>query len=306
MKHRKNKNGGQRIVVFVGSPLETTDSSELKALGTQLRRNNIGLDIIGIGENDGNASGFQVLIDAANKDGNSRLLMVPAGVLPSEMLSASPIMMGELMEGGGGAGGAAGGAGGAGGGGGAGGAGRFAEYGGIDPSVDPEGAEAMRLSLEEARAAQSREEAAVTASSAPAPAGVVAAGSMAVDGDLTDEDALLQQALALSMNDGAPSAAASPPASSSSSSSSAAPSTPAPAPAPVSAPPAPSGAAAPAAGDAAFSNPEFIQSVLANMDGVDMDDPELQAAIAAALGGSTGAGGAEGKDGERKDGEEKK
>lgn len=40
MKHRKNKNGGQRIVVFAGSPVDAKPE-ELKALGALLRRNNV-------------------------------------------------------------------------------------------------------------------------------------------------------------------------------------------------------------------------------------------------------------------------
>lgn len=317
--------------MFVGSPVADASSaesnSELKALGTQLRRNNIALDLIGIGENENNAAAFQVLIDAANKDGNSRLMMVPAGVLPSEMLSTSPIMMGDLVDAGGAGVGGAGGAGGAGAGAAGGG---FANFGGIDPSMDPELAEAMRLSMEEARAAQQREEAVATAAStsstsssssaaAPAPSGgtggVVAANSMAVDGDLTDEDALLQQALALSMNEAnaassssssSATAATSTPASAAPAASPVAPGAPASAAAPSSSSSSSSSSAAPAAGGAAsgggFSNPDFIQSVLAGMEGVDMSDPELQAAIAAALGGS---GSGETKEGEKKDGEGK-
>lgn len=40
MKHRKNKNGGQRIVAFVGSPVGAAPE-EMKALGALLRRNNV-------------------------------------------------------------------------------------------------------------------------------------------------------------------------------------------------------------------------------------------------------------------------
>lgn len=40
LKHRRNKNGGQRIVVFVGSPIEVKDNV-LKKLGISLRRSNV-------------------------------------------------------------------------------------------------------------------------------------------------------------------------------------------------------------------------------------------------------------------------
>jgi 26S proteasome regulatory subunit N10 len=73
---------------------------------------------------------------------------VPPGVQPSDVLASSPIFQGE---GGGGGGGEGMGAGGEGGGGGGGGGDMFAEYGGIDPSLDPELAMVMRASAEEAR-----------------------------------------------------------------------------------------------------------------------------------------------------------
>ena len=94
LKHRRNKNGGQRIVVFVGSPIEVKDNV-LKKLGISLRRSNVGgwpwrpwdpqpsltavsaavrqisLDVIGLGEHESNSSKIQVLVDAANTDENN-------------------------------------------------------------------------------------------------------------------------------------------------------------------------------------------------------------------------------------------
>jgi len=40
LKHRQNKNGGQRIIVFVGSPLEEDEKSLVK-IGKQLKKNNV-------------------------------------------------------------------------------------------------------------------------------------------------------------------------------------------------------------------------------------------------------------------------
>jgi hypothetical protein len=79
----------------------------------------------------------------------SHLIAVPPGVSPANAIMSSPLMMGEF---GGGmgmdiGGGAQGGAGGAGAGG-----GQFAEYGGVDPALDPELAMVLRASAEEARA----------------------------------------------------------------------------------------------------------------------------------------------------------
>lgn len=49
LKHRKNKNGGQRIVVFVGSPIDD-DIEMLKKLGKLLKKNNVAVDVVVMGE----------------------------------------------------------------------------------------------------------------------------------------------------------------------------------------------------------------------------------------------------------------
>ena len=114
------------------------------------------------------------------------------------------------MGGGGGGGGMGRGGAGSGGGGG------FAEFGGVDPSMDPELAMALRVSMEEERARQERVAAAAAAASGggeeaktgdeadggvPAAAESTDATAFAADngGEMNDEDALLQQALAMSM-----------------------------------------------------------------------------------------------------------
>ncbi len=75
---------------------------------------------------------------------DSHLIVVPPGVAPSDALISSPIFQGDdgglaqamaASTGGGGDGG-----------------GQFAEYGGVNPDLDPELAMALRLSAEEARA----------------------------------------------------------------------------------------------------------------------------------------------------------
>jgi 26S proteasome regulatory subunit N10 len=106
LRHRKNKNGGQRIVLFVGSPTVDGTEAEYQSLGALARKNGVAVDIVAMGENDENASRLSALVTAANKEGNSHFLSVPAGVLPSDMLSSHPIMHGDNA--GGGAGPAAG------------------------------------------------------------------------------------------------------------------------------------------------------------------------------------------------------
>jgi len=224
LKHRRNKNGAQRIVVFVGSPLSSNvDSKALSKAGRMLKKNNVAIDIIAMGELDDNQDKLKELVDAANGNANNvdsdrmcHLVTIPAGVLPSDVLLSSPIVSGS------GGGSAVGG--------GAselnqisaGGGGGFADYGGVDPNMDPELAMALRVSMEEERARQER----LAASSSAAEETKQDTGSSSMDIDsnavntdaatsttvpvttvlsgddnveVADEDALLQQALAMSM-----------------------------------------------------------------------------------------------------------
>ena len=156
LKHRKNKNGGQRIVIFVGSPIQE-DIKTLEKIAKLLKKNSIAVDVIVMGEHEDIQEKLTAFVQAVNSNDNSHLVVVPPGVLPSDALISSPV----FQQGGGGGGDdgglaaamAASVAGGTGGGGGD----PFADYGGIDPSLDPELAMAIRISAEEARSqAQSR------------------------------------------------------------------------------------------------------------------------------------------------------
>eukprot|EP00536_Pseudo-nitzschia_multiseries_P004145 jgi/Psemu1/253335/estExt_Genewise1Plus.C_670093 len=238
LKHRKNKNGAQRIVLFIGSPLDGLDGRVLAKAGRQLKKNNVAIDVVAMGELEANEDKLKELVDAANgrasaEDGAERtcnLVTIPAGVLPSDVLASSPIIHG-------GTGGsafaasaaaAAAGVGSPGGGG----ADAFAEFGGVDPNMDPELAMALRVSMEEERArqerlaAQAQAEAAAGSSnedSKDAEMSDAAGGAVSSSGDagasssavpsamdlgLSEEEALLQQALAMSMNENEPPAAA--------------------------------------------------------------------------------------------------
>lgn len=215
LKHRRNKNGAQRIVLFVGSPLTCAETRSLVKAGKQLKKNNVFIDVIAMGELGENEPKLKELVDAANgssandegAERNCHLVTIPAGVLPSDVLITSPIFRGDAapMGMGGDMGGAAGGGGGGGGGGDA-----FAEYGGVDPNMDPELAMALRVSMEEERARQERVSAAAAEANQEEKSGddnddAAAAANNAesmegiTDGVENDEDALLQQALAMSM-----------------------------------------------------------------------------------------------------------
>jgi hypothetical protein len=59
LKHRRNKNGGQRVVVFVGSPIEA-DAKALVKVGKQLKKNGVAVDVISMGEIEENKDKLQV------------------------------------------------------------------------------------------------------------------------------------------------------------------------------------------------------------------------------------------------------
>ena len=203
LKHRPNKNGSQRIVLFVGSPVDA-EKKALQKAGRQLKKNNVAIDIVALGELEENETKLRELVDAANgrtDDGGERtchLVTIPAGVLPSDVLANSPI----LGAGGAFAGQAAVAMASGGGGGGDG----FADFGGVDPNMDPELAMALRISMEEERARQERAAAAANASGGDANMADAnnAASSSAAEAGLSEEEALLQQALAMSMNENEP------------------------------------------------------------------------------------------------------
>lgn len=115
-----------------------------------MKKNNTSIDIVAFGDlSDETLNKLQSFNEAVKGGDGSHLEVVPPGPnLLSDSIVASPILAGEGGSGGAGGGAGAGGAGGEGG-------GDF-EFG-IDPSVDPELALALRMSLEEDRARQERE-----------------------------------------------------------------------------------------------------------------------------------------------------
>jgi 26S proteasome regulatory subunit N10 len=222
LKHRRNKNGQQRIVLFVGSPLTHVDSKTLVKTGKTLKKNNVALDVVAMGELEENETKLRELVDAANGgagvDGGENtchLVTIPPGVLPSDVLVNSPIFHGGAADATSSAVDA--------------GAGAFAEFGGIDPNMDPELAMALRISMEEERARQERlardqqqppatgtdthptSDLVPSIESTDIPMDTTAGSTTAPpatgisfhphshDDDMGDEDALLQQALAMSM-----------------------------------------------------------------------------------------------------------
>ncbi|KAJ2999107.1 hypothetical protein NUW54_g6974 [Trametes sanguinea] len=70
LKHRSNKNLRQRIVVFVGSPLEGQGADEkyMVRLAKKLKKNNVAIDFIAFGDGieEGEHSILKTFVDNAN------------------------------------------------------------------------------------------------------------------------------------------------------------------------------------------------------------------------------------------------
>ncbi|KAG8986178.1 hypothetical protein FRB90_004176 [Tulasnella sp. 427] len=205
LKHRQNKNQRQRIIAFVGSPIKPkAEEKALVKLAKKLKKNNVAVDIVSFGSEDeieDNETTLRAFIEAVQSGENSHLVTVPAGAnLLSDSIVSSAILTGDSGVPGEFGGGEASGAGGQ----------NNFEFG-VDPSLDPELAMALRMSLEEEQAriaAQSAQNPAATGAASStltsipenaASAGAAVAAPNLMDQD--DEDEELAQALLLSQQD---------------------------------------------------------------------------------------------------------
>ncbi|KAI6033783.1 hypothetical protein BKA83DRAFT_686228 [Pisolithus microcarpus] len=152
LKHRENKNLRQRIIVFVGSPLQGAagDEREMVKLARKLKKNNVAMDLIvfGDGIEEGESSVLKAFIENVSSADNSHLVSVPPGSHLSDMIISSPVLAEDrgIPPGAVAAAGPST----------TSGTGDF-EFG-VDPNLDPELAMALRMSMEEERARQAAEE----------------------------------------------------------------------------------------------------------------------------------------------------
>jgi len=191
LKHRQNKTQRQRVIAFVGSPLEADDKI-LSKLAKKMKKNNVAIDVINFGEESDNTAKLEAFVNAVNSGDNSHLITISPGPhILSDMLFSTPVLAGED---GAPAGFAAGGGGGGG-------------FGyNVDPNMDPELAFALSMSLNEANLRQEAEaakskaaetgEASGSGAAEAASAGSSAAAAVSSGNDEEDE---LQAALAMSM-----------------------------------------------------------------------------------------------------------
>ncbi|VUZ93142.1 26S proteasome regulatory subunit RPN10, putative [Plasmodium vivax] len=76
LKHRVDKNLGQKIMLFVGSPFKVNEK-QLISTGKQLKKNNICLDIISYGDIHKNRDILMKLYDSVNSNGNCKFIECP-------------------------------------------------------------------------------------------------------------------------------------------------------------------------------------------------------------------------------------
>ncbi|OII71685.1 26s proteasome regulatory subunit 5A [Cryptosporidium ubiquitum] len=202
LKHRLNKNLRQRIVCFVGSPLEDDlTEKQLEKLGKVLKKNNVSIDIISFGEILVNRERLQALVNAANNDNTSNFVEIAAPTNLTDALMSSPIVLGEGASSRVDADG-------------------FGETNGdmsgfefgIDPNADPELYMALRMSMEEERNRQMRLEGNSARNSSSADAGSSTQGQSTTTNNFDsiptineinamEVDDELRQALLLSIQD---------------------------------------------------------------------------------------------------------
>lgn len=143
LKHRQNRVQRQRIIIFVCSPI-SDDRQDLIKLAKKLKKNSIAVDVINFGETDSNTALLEEFVETVNsgqEDCKSTLLNVnPGPRLLYEQVASSPIILegsaGEANFG-------------------MGGNDDFMDFG-VDPSLDPELAMALRLSMQEEQDRQER------------------------------------------------------------------------------------------------------------------------------------------------------
>lgn len=184
LKHRQGKHHKMRIVMFVGSPIQDDDKEIIK-LAKKLKKEKVCVDIVNFGEDTYNTDKLTTFINTLNgKDGSgSHLVTVPPGPHLSDALVSSPVVQGED---------------------GTGAVGAMGFEFGVDPNEDPELALALRVSMEEQR--QRQEEEARRSATQSASESVV---QQSAEG--TSEEALLEQAVAMSLaTDDTPSASITP------------------------------------------------------------------------------------------------
>ncbi len=144
LKHRQNKAQRQRIIVFVCSPIEEVESDLVK-LAKKMKKATVSVDFILFGDTDDENQKKLNAFNGAVKsgEGSNMVIIPPSSKLLSDQLLSTPILLGEQAAANGESADVGGGS------------SNDFEFG-IDPSVDPELALALRMSMEEEKARQEK------------------------------------------------------------------------------------------------------------------------------------------------------
>ncbi|KAM3394484.1 26S proteasome non-ATPase regulatory subunit 4 isoform X1 [Capsicum galapagoense] len=96
LKHRQNQKQQQRIILFAGSPVKQ-GKEVLEMIGRKLKKHNVALDVVSFGEEDaGKAEKLEALVAAVNNSDNSRIIHIPPGARDlSDVLFSSPLFAGN-------------------------------------------------------------------------------------------------------------------------------------------------------------------------------------------------------------------
>ncbi|CCU81302.1 unnamed protein product [Blumeria hordei] len=140
LKHRQNKSQRQRIIVFTCSSIPEDEKTLIK-LAKKMKKNNVSIDFVAFGDlDDENTKKLTTFNANVKSSDSSHIAIIPPGPgLLSDQLLTSPILNGDIIAQGGGTAGESGVG------------GDNFEFG-IDPSIDPDLALALRMSMEEEKA----------------------------------------------------------------------------------------------------------------------------------------------------------
>jgi hypothetical protein len=95
LKYRQNRNQRQRVVLFVGSPVDA-DEETLVKLGKKLKKNAVALDVVLFANLEVNEAKLTAMVTAANSGGNSNIVVVPPGPLAlADVLISSAVFAGD-------------------------------------------------------------------------------------------------------------------------------------------------------------------------------------------------------------------
>jgi len=141
LKHRLGKNHKTRIITFIGSPIDA-DEKELVKVAKKLKKEKVSVDVVSFGEVDENAELLKKFVETVNgRDGTgSHLVTIPPGPHLSDALISSAIIQEDES------------------------ASAVASQGSngfqldFNPDDDPELALALRVSMEENRARLAKDE----------------------------------------------------------------------------------------------------------------------------------------------------